>query len=258
MAMFRLRYAGGIGSVALTLTVHPTLCNGDASSGLKRSKTRSKLFSSRVISRKEVGSTKWLKLQTILYRDQTGKERFWDVCTRTTREASVKSSGVDAVVILALLHSASRQQTDTLIVEQFRPPVGKVTIELPAGLVDAGEEPEEAALRELKEETGYIGNVVSCSAPVCMSPGLTDESVKTVVVNVDLDDPVNAKPSQSLEDTEFISVKRVPLKTLTQELENLEAQGSMAIEGLHLFALGLQMGQQLAGFPGSLNLPKDS
>lgn len=49
--------------------------------------------------------------------------------------------------------------------------VGCVTIELPAGLVDKGERPEEAACRELKEETGYVGTVDEVSGPVCMSPG---------------------------------------------------------------------------------------
>ena len=37
--------------------------------------------------------------------------------------------------------------------------MAKVCIEVPAGLVDAGESAEEAAIRELREETGYIGTV---------------------------------------------------------------------------------------------------
>lgn len=46
-----------------------------------------------------------------------------------------------------------------LLQKQFRPPIGKVTIEIPAGLVDEGESAAEAAVRELKEETGYVGVV---------------------------------------------------------------------------------------------------
>ncbi len=54
---------------------------------------------------------------------------------------------------------------ELILQKQFRPPVEKVTIEVPAGLVDAEETAEQAAIRELKEETGYIG-VVSETSPV--------------------------------------------------------------------------------------------
>lgn len=54
---------------------------------------------------------------------------------------------------------------ELLLQRQFRPPLDKVVIEVPAGLVDEGETAEQAAVRELKEETGYVG-VVSESSPV--------------------------------------------------------------------------------------------
>ena len=46
-----------------------------------------------------------------------------------------------------------------MLQKQFRPPINKVVIEIPAGLVDAGESAAESAVRELKEETGYVGTV---------------------------------------------------------------------------------------------------
>lgn len=49
---------------------------------------------------------------------------------------------------------------EVLLEKQFRAPAGKIVVEFPAGLVDAGETVEEAALRELREETGYVGEVV--------------------------------------------------------------------------------------------------
>lgn len=59
--------------------------------------------------------------------------------------------------IIAVLTKPSGPEI--VLQKQFRPPVGKVTIEIPAGLVDAGEGAAESAVRELKEETGYVGTV---------------------------------------------------------------------------------------------------
>ena len=53
--------------------------------------------------------------------------------------------------------------TSTVLVKQYRPPLDAYTIELPAGLIDANETPQEAAIRELKEETGYIGSIQDCT-----------------------------------------------------------------------------------------------
>lgn len=39
-------------------------------------------------------------------------------------------------------------------------PIDKISIEVPAGLIDPGETPEQTAVRELKEETGYVGEVI--------------------------------------------------------------------------------------------------
>lgn len=57
--------------------------------------------------------------------------------------------------IVAILQKPSGPEI--VLQKQFRPPVDKVVIEVPAGLVDEGESAAESAVRELREETGYVG-----------------------------------------------------------------------------------------------------
>ena len=83
---------------------------------------------------------------------------------RRTRQAGSKA---DAVGILAILEKPTGPEI--LFQKQFRPPIDKVCVEIPAGLIDEGESAEACAIRELKEETGYVGQVVT-RAETSLSP----------------------------------------------------------------------------------------
>lgn len=67
-----------------------------------------------------------------------------------------------AVEIFAVIKTPGKPD-EMLIVRQFRPPLMKDLLELPAGLVDAGESCSQAAIRELKEETGSVQTLLECS-----------------------------------------------------------------------------------------------
>jgi ADP-ribose pyrophosphatase len=201
----------------------------------------------RIDSVTPVASTKWLELQTLHWTDHEGKSRLWDVATRTTKPRGDAKSTADAVVIIPFLRYSpdDKQNTDTLLVKQFRPPVGGMTVEFPAGLIDKDETVEQAAVRELREETGYVGE--ACNIPpitsraLCMSPGLTDETVHVVLVEVDLNNPYNqGTPKPELDVGEHCIVERVSLQA---GLKMILDQGSaMPLMGLYLFALGYELG----------------
>ena len=71
--------------------------------------------------------------------------------------------------------------------------------QFPAGLIDAGETAAQAALRELKEETGYSGAVLEVS-PVCYSdPGMSNANMQFAVVAVDAGAPENRDVVPELE-----------------------------------------------------------
>lgn len=196
------------------------------------------------ISESIVGATNWLSLRTINYTDEEGVERKWDIASRTTKQDNVP----DAVVIIPILISREDKTIDTVLVEQYRPPVEKYTLEFPAGIIDKGETADKTALRELLEETGYVGTIDETfqSEELCMSPGLCDETIQIVIVNVDLDDPRNKNPKQQQDEGECITVKRVSLrKGLKKFVESSENGKSMPISLLYTFAIGLEMGAKL-------------
>lgn len=84
-----------------------------------------------------------------------------------------RARGIKAAVILAI------QDGHVILVEQYRVPLGRNCLELPAGLVgddDAGEAMEAAAARELEEETGYRAAKIELVGEFFSSPGMVSES----------------------------------------------------------------------------------
>ncbi len=64
---------------------------------------------------------------------------------------------------------------EVLLIKQFRAPVGDWILEVPAGRVEPGESPEDAARRELIEEVGYEPTKLTKLSSLYMSPGYSDE-----------------------------------------------------------------------------------
>lgn len=98
--------------------------------------------------------------------------------TRPRLKAATKENHADGVVIFA-----ADDQDRIVLIRQYRYPVGRFVYELPAGLVEPGEDPRQAAVRELFEETGLTLTPVEdhgWGRPFYTTVGMTDESCATV------------------------------------------------------------------------------
>ena len=98
--------------------------------------------------------------------------KFLTVQTEGTWEFAARQGEIAAAVILAI------DAGDVILVEQFRVPLGRTCLELPAGLVGdetAGESVTIAAGRELEEETGYRAAEIENLGVFYSSPGMTSE-----------------------------------------------------------------------------------
>ncbi|MCJ1410868.1 hypothetical protein MMC19_004955 [Ptychographa xylographoides] len=160
------------------------------------------------------------------------------------------NSAVDGVGILAILQKSSGPEL--LLQKQFRPPINKVCIEVPAGLVDAGESPEECAVRELKEETGYVGTAVKKSRMGGMGvmfndPGFTNTNLCMIHVDIDTSLPENqpGKLKPELEDNEYIEVFSVPVTDLWTECQRLEGEGYAIDARVGTLAEGIEVAKKL-------------
>lgn len=114
-----------------------------------------------------------------------------------------------------------------LLVRQERPAVRGKVLELPAGMLEAGEPPLEAAKRELQEETGLHGGEWVEAATVLSSPGFTDERIHLFVAT-GLDEG-----EDSPDDGEDLELVRVPHDQLAGLLTDVEDAKTLA--GLLLY-----------------------
>src|SRR4051812_13345361 len=114
-----------------------------------------------------------------------------------------------------------------LLVRQERPAVGGKVLEIPAGLLDAGEQPLAAAKRELQEETGLHGGEWVEVASVLSSPGFTDERIHLFVATG------LQEGEEDPDDGEDLELVRVPVAELPGLLTEIEDAKTLA--GLLLY-----------------------
>lgn len=123
----------------------------------------------------------YLKMYNITCENNNGEQRKYEMVSRTGG-LTLKSMGekVNAVMIVPLV------KDKVLLSREFRIPVNRWVYNYPAGLVDPGETIEQAAIRELREETGLsTTKVLFTLPPAYSSTGLTDERLAIVFVEAE-------------------------------------------------------------------------
>ncbi|KEH86172.1 ADP-ribose pyrophosphatase [Clostridium novyi A str. BKT29909] len=155
----------------------------------------------------------------------TGKILKLDVRTvelpngKTSKREIVKHPG--GVAILAF-----KDKDTVLLVEQFRNPLGKTILEIPAGKLEPNEEIEVCGRRELEEETGYKSNKFTYLGKIVTSPGFCDECIYIYKAEE------LYKGNIGGDEDEFINNYEIKLDTLREMIKNGEIIDGKTIAAL--------------------------
>lgn len=126
-----------------------------------------------------------------------------------------------AVAIVPLFNSET-----VLLIRQYRQAVGEVLLEIPAGTLEPGELPDDCALRELQEETGYRAGRLKRLFSQYLAPGYSQE-----VLHVYLAEELEQATQQTEED-EMVELVPLPLNAVPALIEQGEIKDAKTIAGL--------------------------
>lgn len=131
----------------------------------------------------------------------------------------------DWVNVLAL--TADNQ---VVMLRQYRPGIDQVCLEIPGGMIDPGEDPVAAGLRELAEETGYTGGVASLIGSVAPNPAIQNNWLHTVLVK-----GVTLTAAPTPDEGEVLAVHTQPLASVYSAIARGEiAHALVVVAFMHL------------------------
>ncbi len=135
-----------------------------------------------------------------------------------TREVADHPGGVAIVAIDA--------QDNVLTVKQYRYVFSRVMEEIPAGKLEPGEDPHDAALRELREETGASPERFTDLGELIVSPGAYGE-----VLHLYLAEGLEIG-AQSPDEDEFLDVRRTPFDEMVRRVTSGELRDAKTVAGI--------------------------
>lgn len=108
------------------------------------------------------------------------------------------------------------EKGEIIFVNQFRYALNRVTLEVPAGKLEKGEDPTEAALRELSEETGITAERIESIGALHTSPALIDEIIYMYIATG------LSQGEQHLDEDEFVNAVKIPFEKAIDMVMNGE------------------------------------
>lgn len=140
--------------------------------------------------------------------------------SRSTREVVEHPGGVAVVPADA--------EGNIYMVRQYRYPLGRLCLEIPAGKLNYGEDHRECGLRELSEETGCEPGKFEYLGVFCPSPGFCQELIHIYLATELRQGKVH------LDDDEFLEIEKYPLSELVQMIREGKIQDGKTVIGLLL------------------------
>ena len=137
-----------------------------------------------------------------------------------TTEREIVGYG-DAVAVVAIDSTGS-----VLLVKQYRHAAGMELLEIPAGGIEPGERPEQAAAREMREETGFLPASIMPLGGFYSAPGYSTEFLHLFLARDLVPSPLVA------EDTGDIILVRVPLSQVSGLIKNGTIRDGKSVAGL--------------------------
>ena len=104
-----------------------------------------------------------------------------------------------------------------LMVKQYRYPMHEITLEIPAGKLEPGEDPSECGLRELREEAGR-----TCGKYTSLGKLYPTPAYDTEIIYMYLAEELSAPEEQDLDEGEFLDVIEIPLEEAVQMVMKLQ------------------------------------